>query len=278
MMVSKILILGATGMLGQPVVRQLVENGHQVRVMGRDAEKMRKLYGDAVEILAGDAANREDIRNALTGCHAVHINLPPDVELVAAEHVINLAAHNQLQRITYVSATTAFEQNRWYELVDVKLRSEEIIRRSGIPVVVLCPTWAMETLFNFIHGKRAAVIMGKNPPALHFFAAKDFGRIAAATYQDDRALGKRLFIHGPEAITLPDALERFIETCYPECTVTRWKLWQAQMFATLTMRKDLKYAIELIAYFDQVGELGDPTETNDLFGAPAITLDQWLKL
>ena len=118
----------------------------------------------------------------------------------------------------------------------------------------------METLHNFIHGDRAAVIIGKNPPALHFFAAEDFGRMVTASYEDDRALGKRLFIHGPESITLPEALERFLYACHPELKIVRMKLWQAQLFAKLTRREGLASATRLIAYFDKVGEIGDPSE------------------
>jgi hypothetical protein len=31
----------------------------------------------------------------------------------------------------------------------------------------------------------------------------------------------------------------------------------------------------LIAYFDKVGELGNPTEADALLGPPSITLDNW---
>ena len=40
-------------------------------------------------------------------------------------------------------------------------------------------------------------------------------------------------------------------------------------------RKALGGIVELIEYFDKVGESGDPTETNALFGAPSLTLDDW---
>ena len=33
---------------------------------------------------------------------------------------------------------------------------------------------------------------------------------------------------------------------------------------------------ELMAYFDQVGEMGDPAEANRLLGAPATTLEAWI--
>jgi hypothetical protein len=56
------------------------------------------------------------------------------------------------------------------------------------------------------------------------------------------------------------------------------KLWQAQLIAKLTGREELANATRLIAYFDKVGELGDPAEANALFGAPSITLDEWFEM
>jgi uncharacterized protein YbjT (DUF2867 family) len=277
-MSRQILVLGATGMLGQPVVRCLVDKGHRVRVLARSREKAREMFGDTVEIVAGSAVNRGDVQGAMAGCDAVHINLTQESELTAMQHVVDLAAANGPERVTYVSATTACEENRWFELVDVKMRTEEILRKSGIAHTVFCPTWVMETLPNFVHGDRAAVIIGKNPPALHFFAAADFGRMVTESYDDDRALGKRLFIHGPEGITLPHALERFFNACHPELKVTRLKLWQAGLIAKLTGRQGLAYVTRLIAYFDKVGELGDPAEANALLGAPSITLDGWFEM
>jgi hypothetical protein len=39
----------------------------------------------------------------------------------------------------------------------------------------------------------------------------------------------------------------------------------------------LKFASSLMAYFDKVGELGDPTEANQILGAPTTTLDAWIE-
>jgi hypothetical protein len=77
---------------------------------------------------------------------------------------------------------------------------------------------------------------------------------------------------------LPDAFKRFVKVCYPGKKVTQMKLWQAQLIAKLTGREELAGATRLIAYFDKVGELGDPAEANALFGAPSITLDDWFSL
>ena len=264
-------------MLGRPVVHCLIDKGHTVRILTRNIQKTHNLFGDTVDIVEGTATNREDIRTALMGCDAVHINLTPASEFAVTRNVVDLA-EGQLERITYVSATTLSEENRWFDRVDVKLRTEELLRNSGIQHAVFCPTWVMETLHNFIRGNWAFVLLGNNPPGLHFFAAADFGRMVAASYEDDRALGKRLFVYGPEAITLANATERFVAACYPNAKVMRWKLWQAQLAAKLMRNESLADVTKLIAYLDVAGEHGDPSEANTLFGAPAITLDEWFKM
>jgi uncharacterized protein YbjT (DUF2867 family) len=276
-MPSRILILGGTGMLGRPVVDCLTNNGHKVRILTRTVEKTQNMFGDTVEIAEGSAINNDDIRAALAGIDAVHINLSPETEYAAMQHVIDLA-EGQLARISYVSATTLSEENRWFERVDVKMRTEELLRKSGIQHVIFCPTWVMETLQNFINGSWAVVVLGNNPPALHFFAAADFGRMVAASYEDQRGFGKRLYVYGPEAITLAEAMERFAASCHPEARVMRWKLWQARLAAKLLRNKSLAEVTELIAYLDEAGEHGDPSEANTLYGAPAITLDEWCRM
>lgn len=262
-------------MLGRPVAQCLTAQGQRVRALVREAGRGRRQLGDSVEIVEGSALEERDVRQAMAGCWAVHVNLVQEAELTAMQHVVRSAAARGIQRVSYVSATTACEANRWFEVVDVKMRTEEVLRQSGVPHVVFCPTWVMETLENFVHGSRGTIIIGRNPPELHFVAAADFGRMMAQSYVDERALGKRLFIHGPDAVTLPDALQRFYAACHPQLRVMRLKLWQARLLARLTRRAGLTYVTKLIDYFDRVGELGDPSEANRLLGTPSTTLDEW---
>jgi hypothetical protein len=113
---------------------------------------------------------------------------------------------------------------------------------------------------------------------LHFFAAPDFGRMVAASFADDRGLGKRLYVYCPEAVTLDVAMARFAAACHPEARVTRWRLWQARLAAKLLRNQSLADVTELIAYLDTAGEHGDPSEADALYGAPSITLDQWFQM
>jgi uncharacterized protein YbjT (DUF2867 family) len=276
----RILILGATGTLGRPVVEGLAAAGHGVRALARNVEKAQRMFGPEVEVVEGDSTDRSRIHEALDECDAVHVSLPTESELVAVSHIVQLAGGTSAQglaRISYVSGTSIREENRWFEVVDVKMRAEEVLRRSGVPHTVFCPTWVMEVLPNFVRPERAVVIEGRNPPGFHFFAAGDFGRMVANSYQDDRVIGKRLFIHGPESVTLPEAVRRFHEARFPKVRLMRMKPWQAKLLAALTRNRSLGAVARLIAYFDRTEEHGDPTEANQLLGAPSTTLDQWIR-
>lgn len=62
------LVTGATGYVGGQVAAELVDRGWRVRVLSRDASKVRELpWGDAqnVEIVEGDASEASDVARAL---------------------------------------------------------------------------------------------------------------------------------------------------------------------------------------------------------------------
>ncbi|MDJ0496311.1 MAG: NAD(P)H-binding protein [Acidimicrobiia bacterium] len=274
-MFDRILVIGATGLLGRPVVNRLTEGGQAVRILTRSVDKAHTMFGGAVEVTQGSATDIDDVRSAMQGCDAVHINLTPATEYIATKNVIEVADGN-LGRLGYVSATTLSEELRWFHRVDVKMRTEQLVRDSGLPYAIFCPTWVMETLQNFVRGgKWALSVDGKNPPQLHWFAAADFGRMVAASYEDGRALGQRLFVYGPEGVTIGDAMDRFAATCYPEARVVHLKVWQARLLAKLIRNTELAEVAELIGYLDTAGEFGEPEIANELYGAPAITLDDW---
>jgi len=275
---KRILVVGGTGMLGQPVARRLKEDGYQVRVLARDVEKARKLFDVSFEVVRGDVTALDTLEPALEGCQGVHISVGgAAVDQLSAENVAAVAPKLGLERITYVSGSTVFEQNRWFPMVAQKLMAEQAIRACGVPYTIFCPTWPMEQLPRFARDGQPATI-GRQPTPFHWFAADDFGRMVSNAYQRDETAGKRLFVHGPEAITMKEALERYCQALYPDGKpVSVMPIWLAKVMATLTRNDMLKFASDLMAYFDKVGELGDPTEANQLLGAPATTLEAWIE-
>jgi uncharacterized protein YbjT (DUF2867 family) len=271
-----VLVLGGTGLLGAPTVRRLVADGFGVRVLSRRAEHAWKMFGPAVDVVEGDATDPATVEKALAGCEGVHISVSGPAEPVAVELVAKAAPRHRIGRITYLSGATVHEDNGWFPMVAQKLRAEAVLRAGATPWTVLCPTWPMEQLPRFVVGGCATVV-GDQPTPLHWYAATDLARMVSRAFQVDDAAGRRLFVHGPQALTMRAALERFCNVAHPDIEqVAVMPLAQARAAAEATGNNVLRFMADLMGYFDRAGELGDPAEANRLFGAPTTTLDAWL--
>lgn len=276
-MTEKILVLGATGILGEPVARRLLADGFQVRILARDEEKAHNVFGSDAEIVQGDVADLESLRAGMQGCSGVHVSVGGAVDQLSAENVASLAPELGTEYITYISGSTVCEQNGWYPMTRQKLNAEAAIRARNLDHTIFCPTWPMEQLPRFVMGGRATVI-GVLPEPWHWFAAQDLARMVSRAYQTGLARNKRLYVHGPQAITVVDALGRYCQAFHPEIEeVGVMPIEAAKAMAEASGNAFIRVFAEMMDYFKKVGEPGEPGEANRLLGSPSITLDDWIE-
>lgn len=134
----------------------------------------------------------------------------------------------------------------------------------------------MEQLPRFAMAGKPLII-GDRDISYHWFAADDLARIGTKAYQEESAANKRFIIHGPEPTTMTESLTRCCRVFHPEVkSVSLRPIEAAKATAASTGNSMLAYFASLMAYFEKVGEPGDPSEANQLLGAPTITLDQWI--
>jgi len=86
---SPTLVTGATGLVGNNVVRQLLGRGRGVRVLARDGADPRPLAGLDVEIFRGDILRPETLSPACSGAGA---GLPPSSAQSATSRAIRSSA------------------------------------------------------------------------------------------------------------------------------------------------------------------------------------------
>ena len=277
-----ILVIGGTGLLGHLVVRQLLDDGFRVRALVRDVERARRRLGPDVDLVPGDIDDGAAIARALAGCCGVHVSLasarPEDadrVEYRGTARVAELAARHGLSRLTYVSGMLVGEE--WTDGIAqhrAKLLAEQAIKQSGVPYTIFKPTYFMDTLPRHIQGN-LAIVLGRQPHAYHMTAASDFARMVACSLRTPEAANTELFVQGPEAITIRDALRLYCTLVEPGKRVISLPLRLMRAIDTLLLGRKLHDTLQLMALMQRVGERGDPAETNGLLGAATTTVRQW---
>jgi uncharacterized protein YbjT (DUF2867 family) len=97
----KLLITGATGQVGRHLVHQLVQAGHQVSALTRNAAKAN--FPAAVDVIVGDLTKPETLAAALEGVSGLHlITFGGDdyAPLQTGDEIIALATRAGVKRVT----------------------------------------------------------------------------------------------------------------------------------------------------------------------------------
>jgi len=116
----RILVTGATGFIGHHTARQLMAAGFQVRLLVRNPDKARQLFGDDLpELSVCDITDAAGVREALRGCDGVIHTAAlvsidrKDADLVyrtntgGTRNVVGQAVELGVSKIVYLSSVTA---------------------------------------------------------------------------------------------------------------------------------------------------------------------------
>lgn len=171
----KVLVTGATGLLGNNLVRLLLTRGYEVRCFLRDTSSGVELKGLDVEIYRGNLLNEADILKAVDGCEVViHAaakteQYPVDFKyyqepnVTATKKVIEAVKIAGVTRFVFVSTANVFgpgskEQpgTEWSEFshfnlasgyINSKYLAQEIVKmeveRNGLPAIIVNPTFML---------------------------------------------------------------------------------------------------------------------------------------
>jgi len=112
----KTLVTGASGFVGSAVARQMIDAGHEVRVLVRPASDRRNLQGLAAEIVEGDLRDAGSLQKAVRGCsHLFHVAADyrlwiPDpqtmyeINVEATRNLLRAAGEAGVSQIVYTSS------------------------------------------------------------------------------------------------------------------------------------------------------------------------------
>jgi uncharacterized protein YbjT (DUF2867 family) len=283
MVTETILVAGGTGLIGEPVARQLRHDGFRVRLLVRDVWRAHDRLGPDFEYVQGDVEDAAAVERAVAGCHGVHVSLgttgtPEAIDRVEHRGTARLAAaaaRYGVTRFCYVTGSLVHEASG-PKLPEhqAKLQAERAIQDSGVPYTLFRPTYFMDNLPRHLQG-RVAVVLGRRQPALHMVAASDFAQMVSRAFRLPEAANRDFFIWGPEASTIPDALRLYCWLVQPGTRMVTVPLGIMSLADRLVMGGRLQANLQLIGLLQRLGERGDPSEASRLLGAPPTTVRRW---
>ncbi|MFH0829652.1 MAG: NAD-dependent epimerase/dehydratase family protein [Candidatus Aenigmatarchaeota archaeon] len=110
-----ILVTGATGRIGRHLVPALLKKGEKVRVLVRDQDKARGLWGGSVQIIHGDIMDRSAVFEAMKGIDVVYhlaaqVSNAPRKEMfrINLEGTRNILEAGHGKRLVYLSSSSVY--------------------------------------------------------------------------------------------------------------------------------------------------------------------------
>ncbi|AAM29846.1 putative nucleoside-diphosphate-sugar epimerase [Methanosarcina mazei Go1] len=142
-----ILLIGATGNIGLPIVKSLQKKGAEVRLLVHNEKSSAKIQAlGQMEIFIGDFRNDSDLRESMKGCSSVFHVVPPFTkdEAEIGYRVIENARHAGVEHIVFNSVL--HPQLRKMEHHAQKLLVEEAVIESGLAFNIIQPAMLMQNL------------------------------------------------------------------------------------------------------------------------------------
>ena len=200
-----ILVTGATGTIGRPLVNVLAAAGEQVRALARHTGRPADELPAGVEAVPGDLSRPETIVAALHGVTTLFVH--PRAVGAAAPTLLALAAEHGVKHVAALSAINVDDDLAWQPSRFNGDRNKEVedgVIASGLPWVSVRPSafavsatamWASQIRNgDVVRGPYA----GFADPFIH---EEDVASVLARALLDDSLAGQKISITGPQSVT-----------------------------------------------------------------------------
>lgn len=207
-----ILVTGATGKTGAPVVEQLLEKEYPVRAfVHRIDDRSRRLSELGADVVVGDFHDLQSVRQAMKGVGRVYLCYPPfDGLLRATTHIAIAARAEGLEAVVNMSQISAREEAE-SPLAHEHWQAEQVLDWADVGVSHVRPTFFAEDLYLFTGdsiAREGKIYLpfgdGKHAPV----STEDIARVVVGILVDPQAYaGKHYVMTGPCDLSVDEMAE-----------------------------------------------------------------------
>ncbi|MEV7282774.1 NmrA family NAD(P)-binding protein [Streptomyces sp. NPDC093111] len=213
----RVAVVGATGFQGGAVARLLAERQHRVRTLTRRPDGDRPPLPGA-EFVAGELGSPADVRRLFEGATHAFVTMPLvfDAERVRgfARSIARAALDAGVERLVFNANTRVPPLSTSVAAFETRRAAEGVLRRSGVPLVVVRPPVYLDNLFSPWNGPdlvNGGVLAYPLPAAtpVAWISHRDLARAAYAALTGEGLEGRTFDIGGALSLTGPDLAAAF---------------------------------------------------------------------
>ena len=230
-----ILIVGATGLLGGLITRQLLDQGHAVRILVREnspseqlaqqgmATPAASLIEAGAQPVIGDLKEPASLAAACAGIETVITTAnsavrgngdnAETVEMQGNRDLIDAAKAAGVGHFIFVSAQMA-DPNSPSPFLAGKAQTELHLQASGMPYTIIAPNAFMDVWVFLLVGLpvmsgQPVTLIGSGERKHSFIAMADVAAFVLASVGNETAVNQKLVIGGPEPLSFRDAVATY---------------------------------------------------------------------
>ena len=278
-----ILVTGATGTTGSELVRQLNAAGAEFKIMVRNSQKARDLFGNDVSddrIVEGDFTDPASLEAVLSGVERAYLCSTPTEDMEELHGSFVEAAKNagtrHIVRLSVLVGALADTS-----LVKQHVATDKMLQDSGVAYTLLRPHFFMQNLLAHAHTIKTdgAFYEPMKDGKISLVDIRDIAAVALRALTEDRHEGKIYTLTGPDALSFneiaalfSEALGREIKYVDVEPDATRAAMLD---FGLPEYRADGILELYVIFADGKVTEVS--RDTADVTGRPATSFAQFAR-
>lgn len=220
----KVFVTGSTGFVGNHVLNELLDKGHQVRALVRPGSEYKLKRPDEMESTSGTVEEPADLIQGMEGCDAI-IHLVGIIRAFprrgitfeklhteAAANVVAAAKETGVSRLLHMSALGAREDGPTPYL-STKYAAEELVRESGLDFTIIRPSLIFGRggeaikMFSDMVAKIVVPIIGDGKYRFQPVSASTVAQGFEKALGLEDAHGKTLDVGGPDNVTFDEIMD-----------------------------------------------------------------------
>lgn len=206
-------VTGATGNTGKVIASNLLDAGEKVRIVGRNADKMKELSDRGAEAAIGDLQDPGFVRSCFEGARAVFAMIPPNFQAEnyreyqnrITDVLIEAARDTGVKHVLTLSSVGAHLPEKAGVIQGLYDMEQKWNSAGDIHVLHLRPSYFMENILAQVDTIKSMGVMGspiKGDMKFPMVATKDIGELAAKRMQKLDFTGKSVqYILGPRDVS-----------------------------------------------------------------------------